>query len=320
MRCIRLFINQQKGNEMVASIVGLLASIIGGAVSSSANKDYQAELQEQMDRQRVSESMNRAEQIYAEQATQGLPYYEQQKADIETSIPTTLNQARDYMSGGGLVDALTSIYTNTQGQKRQLDAANAQQRMANQQAYGQFLGQVKAPAEQRVSDIQTELALQKAGADVTRKQDMLAFANEGAQNLEPTGLLNILGTGDYSSILSQLLAGGNSGGGLTGGTEFAPSVPQTAPLVDDMASMPLGGSQLQRMETMPISTPKQQLGIRYQPISTMQPKAASPNMNFGYNIAPSIHGYSGFQYVNSGQDPNEIDYNNLLKSLMQGYY
>ena len=188
------------------SVVGLLASIIGGAISSSANKDYQAELDKQIENQRVSAALNQAEQIYKEQAMRGLPYYEQQKAEIETSIPTSLNQARDYLSGGGMVDALTSIYSNTQQQKRQLDVANAQQRIANQQAYGRFLGQVKAPAEQHVSDIQTELALEKAEAEVIRQQDILGFANAGAANLDPMNILNLLGSSDLSKILSLLLA------------------------------------------------------------------------------------------------------------------
>jgi len=191
---------------MFSSIVGLLASIIGGAVSSSANKDYQAELDDQIEKQKVSEALNQAEQIYKEQATRGLPYYEQQKAEIETSIPTTLNQARDYLSGGEMVDALKSIYSNTQQQKRQLDVANAQQRIANQQAYGQFLGSTLAPAQERVAAAQTALSLQKAEAEVTRQQDMLGFANAGAANLDPMNILNLLGSSDLSKFFSLLLA------------------------------------------------------------------------------------------------------------------
>jgi len=183
-----------------------IMAILNGIISGEANDDYYAELEKIKAGQTLASEYLEAQSVYESLANQGLPYYEQQKAEIDTSIPTTLNQARDYLNGGGMVDALKSIYSNTQQQKRQLDVANAQQRIANQQAYGQFLGGVKAPAQQHVSDVKTELALQQAEAQITGTKDKLAFANYGASGLDPNNILNLLGSGDLSKIISLLLA------------------------------------------------------------------------------------------------------------------
>jgi hypothetical protein len=189
------------------TIIGLLASIIGGAVSSSAHEDYADELQAQIDRQRMSPGIAQAEEIYREMAGRGLPYYEQQMAEIDTSVPTTLNQLRDYAQGGNLIDVMTNLYSRSQQQKRQLAYANEQQRLQNERQLAQFLGQVKAPAQQGVLATQTALSLAKAQEGMQKTYDSLAFAQSGAESLNiEDDLIRLLGSTDLSDFFTLLFA------------------------------------------------------------------------------------------------------------------
>ncbi len=193
---------------MWSSIIGLLASVIGGAVSSSADKGYEEDLQSQIDKQKTAPALSQAESIYRALANTGLPGYETEKQEIETSVPTTLNQLRESVQSGSMVDALTSIYTKSQGAQRELSRANERQMLSNKQQYGQFLAGSLAPAQERVQSNLTALEVAKAREEKQRAKDKLAFSQAGAGVLGNT-LNEFMGMSGLDSYIAGLF--GNKG-------------------------------------------------------------------------------------------------------------
>jgi hypothetical protein len=164
---------------MWSTIIGLLSSIIGGAVSSGADEGYEEALQGQIDKQKTAPALSQAESIYRALANTGLPGYETAKQEIDTSVPTTLNQFRESVQSGSMVDALTSIYTKSQGAQRELNRANDAALIGNKRAYGEFLSGPMAGAQERSQNTITSLEMAKANEEKQRAVDKLSFSQAG---------------------------------------------------------------------------------------------------------------------------------------------
>jgi len=190
---------------MLGTILSLVPSIIGLFSSNKASDEYKAELDKIRSEQKISEASLQAKQILAEQATRGLPGYETMKEDINTQTPTTLNEAKDWLTSGGVVDFLARSSAATNKQLRQLDAANEQQKMANINAYAGYLGGPMAAQESDLAARQTQLGIASAytGAEKAATQNKYMFgmgnALAGIADKDLYELIALLsGKGDYT--------------------------------------------------------------------------------------------------------------------------
>ena len=300
---------------MMGSIIGLLSSVIGGAISSSANKKYQKTLQDELDKQKLPDSLGKADLFYSDQAGRGSPYFEQQKAEIDTSVPTTLNQARDYMQGGGMVDLLTNLYSSGQKQHRQLNQQNEMTRMGNEQRYAQFLSGPMAGAEQNLSDTTTLMALAKGREEKQRSKDSLAFAQQGANSLDLTSLLGSEGLSDMiAGIFSPKTKSGVGQNMFGSGQDYGISSGQGS--VDPMFS------------TGQISQAPNQ-GYASQEVANSY---GSSGRSFSFNdiVSPpetnvttpqKITGRSDMKFIQAGQQPSGEyqDAFSILQAILGGY-
>lgn len=192
---------------MLASLIPLLSSVISGAASGFAHRDTIDTINEERRKAQVPDAVLRASNILQEQAGQGLSNYEQQRADIQSQIPTSLNQIKDFVSGGGMVDAISSLYSKQNQSLRTLDTQNEDARKQNLNTYANFLGGTQGSYEQKAQDTQRMLALLAAGEKQAMTQDKLNYANQGAGGLDPTGdLFKMLSSTDVSGFLAALLA------------------------------------------------------------------------------------------------------------------
>jgi hypothetical protein len=182
-----------------------IMSIINGISSISASNDYSNQLGEIKENQKVSEATKEGESIYQQMSHYGLPGYESEMSEIDTQIPTTLNQIKDYVSSGSMVDAISSLSANVAKQKRQLSAANEAALLENKRNYANYLGGVSGPQEMGVQDKQTQLAIAQAYEKLLGKQSGMTWANTGVGGLEK-GISDIFSTPGISQYISSLLS------------------------------------------------------------------------------------------------------------------
>lgn len=178
---------------MIGSILGIVSSLIGAITSASANKRSQKQLDTLASKQRVPEAVRRIEAILREQAASDMPGMQNQLSDIDTSQAQTISQARDYVSGGGLLGALGKIYTEGNKAKRGVYDANERFKTEAQNRLAAGLGSVVAPAEASLQDDLNSLALAKVGINQAGTQDKLNFMNTGLNAVSnDRGLLAII--------------------------------------------------------------------------------------------------------------------------------
>ncbi len=186
-------------------ILDSILSIVNGILSSGASEDYANQLGEIKENQKVSEATKEGEAIYQQMSHYGLPGYETEKAEIDTQIPTTLNQIKDYVSSGSLFDTISNLSANVAKQKRQLSAANEAALIENKRNYANYLGGVSGPQEMGVQDKQTQLAIAQAYEKLLGKQSGMTWANTGVGGLEK-GISDIFSTPGMSQMVAAWLA------------------------------------------------------------------------------------------------------------------
>jgi hypothetical protein len=180
-----------------------IMSLINGISSVAAQEDYSSQLGKIGEGQKVSEATRRGEAIFREMSNYGLPGHETEMAEIDTQIPTTLNQMKDYVSSGSLVDTVSSLSANVAKQKRQLNAANDAALLENKRNYANYLGGVSGPQEMSVQDRQTQLAIAQAYEKLLGKQSGMTWANTGAGGLEK-GITDLFSTPGISQWIASL--------------------------------------------------------------------------------------------------------------------
>ena len=201
----------------IGSAISLFSSLANGLISSNAEKAYQKDLENYKNKYDVAEATRRADKLLSE-STMGLPGYETLSSEIDTQMPTTLNQLRDSLSGGGMISVLSDIYTKANAAKRALSVQNAQAIQAQKNKYADFLGGVMGPQEQDVQAQKLALSLAQSQSKMNQSKDQLSFANQGLGSL--TGLLS----GDYSDLIAILSGDGKKPKG--GEYMDAPAMPQ----------------------------------------------------------------------------------------------
>ena len=167
-------------------IIGAIPGIISAIVGANSSADYQKKLEELRQQQHLAAGYKRGENIYKELSNEGLPGYESQESELDTSIPTTLNQMKDYVSSGSLVDAVAGMSAKVNQQKRQLGAANDAALLQNKQSLGNYESSVMGPAETKVADDKTQLAIGGAYEKMQGTSNSLGWMNQivgGAESM-----------------------------------------------------------------------------------------------------------------------------------------
>lgn len=147
---------------MISEILSLITNAIGMASSNNATNDYNKRLEEIKNQQKISDSALQAKQILAENAGRGLAGYETMKEDINNQLPTTLGSAKDWLTGGGVVDFLSRSQASTNQQLRDLNAKDEKTRQNNLQMYANYLGGPMASQENRLLENQSQIGIGQA--------------------------------------------------------------------------------------------------------------------------------------------------------------
>lgn len=211
---------------MIGAILSAIPSVISLLNADSASDDYKKAVDAVKANQRLSPSMLKAQQVMAENATRGLAGYEGMKEDIYSSLPTTMNQAKDWLSGAGAIDFLAKAKAGQDADLRKLGYANEQARQANEAAYAGFLSGPMASEENRLSSTLTGLDMNAANADV--------YSSAAHNNIWMT-LANNLGqstTDDLTNLIAGLSGNQNP---LPNPTGVAPTAPKSATFGDSPA-------------------------------------------------------------------------------------
>lgn len=219
---------------MASSLPGDLSSIatslINSIITANAYKKYAKKLEGMQ--MTLPQEYNVAQGMLETQANVGLPGYETQKQNIEASVPTTINQMRDYMDSSNIPSLLSRIYSQSQGQMQQLNMAQEGAISANKQSLAQYLYGVKAPAQTSIDQYNNEL---KAAAERARMS---------AKGAALQGATSAVGTATDTSLITSVI-GGVLGTDLS--SQIATTAPQGSYLEpqaggDEMSSSSVGGA------------------------------------------------------------------------------
>jgi len=178
----------------IAGIAGEAVGILGDAwnwvTSIKSNKETQAMVDNLRNKNVLSPALLESLNMVGEQSNQGLPGYENMVSETKGRIPSTLNQIRDAVNSGEMMDTVTNLYTKQNETLNQLAVANAQTKTGNKEKLSGFLANDLAPAQDKQRHTGFGLAI---GKDEVRQQ----------------------GVKDNQSYLADILGkvGGSSGGG-----------------------------------------------------------------------------------------------------------
>ncbi len=183
---------------MISEILGLITDIIGMGVSNKATNDYNQRLEEVKNQQKISDSALQAKAILAENAGRGLAGYETMKEDINNQLPTTLGAAKDWLTGGGVVDFLSRSQASTAQQLRDLNAKNEQTRRDNLELFANYLSGTMANQENRLLENQSQIGIGQAVNVADSNWRNMRYTNA------MTGQLGSIGDTDWLKLIGLL--------------------------------------------------------------------------------------------------------------------
>jgi hypothetical protein len=157
-------------------------------------------------------AIGKAESIYDQLASQGLPGKETIQGDIESMIPANLSVAKEVVdSPSALIDLIGKTSAQTSDQMRKLGVADASAKVQNQAQLGSFLSQVKAPMEMDINKFGIE-------RDLSAQRERMAGWSELTQGV--AGASNIgmkyfgdVANEDYMTKLMKMISGIDDDGG-----------------------------------------------------------------------------------------------------------
>jgi len=147
---------------MIGTLISLLPTVMSLFSSNKAHNEYGKDLNALRASQHIDPALLGAQRLYAENATRGLPGYEDMRSEIEATIPETINQGKDFLTGTQAIQMLGSARANADKQLRALSVQNEQARMNNMDEYAKFLSGPMAAYGTHASDQATELGVASA--------------------------------------------------------------------------------------------------------------------------------------------------------------
>ena len=205
-------------------MVGILANLISGFASNSSHKQAGEDYTNIQKGIHSPDALNQAEGLYRQNLGVGDPNLNSKIERMKSRTVTSLNEAKDYLTGGGMVDALAKLYTK---ENENVEGAYEKDRLLKDQHktdYANFLSNEKSRYESLTDAQKRELDFMKISNNQARTQDNLNFANKGAEGLDPMSLVTQLLS---NPGLSQMLAG-LTAGNTSGGVSLKPTTPGTA--------------------------------------------------------------------------------------------
>jgi hypothetical protein len=184
-------------------ILGLLGSVIGSFTQNSQTNSTQKQLNAMMGQNVISPYLVQGEHMLEEQTNQGVANYQGQREEIQSELPTTLNQIKDYASAGTLLDTLGKFQASQNKQLRALANQNAQAKMGNKANLAQYMAGVMGPADQQRMATNEQLQL---GQIITQQQ---GNASQQKSLMQGLGDIGKFGDSDNSGWLAGLFAPDN---------------------------------------------------------------------------------------------------------------
>jgi len=160
-------------------ILGLLGSVIGSISQQSQTSSTEKQLAKMQANNTISPALLRGEGILEEQANEGIADYQGQREEIQSELPTTLNQIKDAASAGTLLDTLGNFQSRQNQQLRTLARENTQAKMGNKDKLANYLGQVIAPAEQQRQTTNQQLQLAGLAAQQQGSKSQQSYLMQG---------------------------------------------------------------------------------------------------------------------------------------------
>lgn len=166
---------------MSATALALAAgipSLIGGIFGKSAHDKYAKQL-EQTELE-LPGSMDFAEELYKSMSTQGLVGKKSLQEDIEKTIPTNINIAKENIdSPSALLGLLSQSQENVSGELRRLGIEDEAAKRRNKLALARFESRLKAPMEMNLDRMNTEFDLAAGQERMMGTKELLSGISEG---------------------------------------------------------------------------------------------------------------------------------------------
>jgi hypothetical protein len=199
-------------------ILGLLGSVIGSFTQNSQTNSTQKQLNAMMGQNVISPYLVQGEHMLEEQTNEGIANYQGQREEIQSELPTSLNEIKDAASAGTLLDTFAKFQSGQNKQLRALANQNAQAKMGNKANLAQYMAGVMGPADQQRMETNAQLQL---GKIITQQQ---GNASQQKNLMQGLGDIGKFGDSDNSGWLAGLF--GNSPSQAVKKDKF--TVPKTA--------------------------------------------------------------------------------------------
>jgi hypothetical protein len=171
------------------------SSLANSFISNAMHKKYADLLMQQ--KLTIPRSLYEAESIQRNQATQGLPGYDNMRQGLFDSLAEVTNKANETGQSSSVLKTLADSYSNVENTLNSLQITNADAKMKNQLALMGFLSSVKSPYEQRIQEFEISKRLAAEQERMQGKKDLM----EGATSLVTNE------SGAVGSILDMVMGG-----------------------------------------------------------------------------------------------------------------
>lgn len=209
---------------MIGEVVGILGDVANMISSNNSN----AKTQKMIDglKNVISPALLESLNMVDEQSNQGLAGYENIVSETKGRIPSTLNQIRDAVNSGEMMDTVTNLYTKQNETLNQLAVANAQIKTGNKEKLSGFLANDLAPAQDKQRHTDFGLTI---GKDEVRQQGVKDNQSYLADILGKVG-----GSADGGNgWLDNIFGGGGSGEGSSSPKPTGGVVPDSGSNTDN---------------------------------------------------------------------------------------
>jgi len=159
-----------------SGVFSLGSSIFSGITNAIAHSRTDRELSDMRNKLKMPDSVFKEDAILEDQSERGLSDYETRQQEIETQIPQNLNQVKDFLTGGGLIDYLSKATAHRDQQLRELAGINEAKKTENKNRYATFLGN-KAKWEENLDSQKRDLMFKRMANEQAGTQDFLNTVN-----------------------------------------------------------------------------------------------------------------------------------------------
>jgi len=151
-----------------ANLMSIFSDIVNTVGSINTHDKYAQQLTDIEKNLKVPASAIIAQNILKSLTNQGIAGIEGEKGDIASKGVVTLNNAKDFLTSGGMLDFLSKSTAMQMEEERKLNTENAQQEQANIEKYAGYMGTTMANFQQNLADKKTQLKADIAGVEADK--------------------------------------------------------------------------------------------------------------------------------------------------------